>query len=403
MRERPPRRLALLRSLPALLGASLLVLCWAHLAWNASIGSLFPGLYMQVTMPAGLAQQAPPVLSWANVLDGAYQRVAAGRVGTFSPIYEASIQWKNQIYYSLLGTSATSTILVGPKQQLVEVPYVQEYCSRNAVTVAAVADPEARRIRAMQDAVEARGQVFVYLLTPSKPAVYPSVIPKDYPCDALPADRDAKLPLWRAALHRAGVHVADAAGAVFAARDSDPLGLFPRGGIHWNQIGAALGAQALIEAVNAQRPLLTPFAFGVSTSTSPVGTDRDLYDILNLIERDPHYPVPVLTYRRAGPAGPCRPARIVEVAGSFVFEVNDVLMQAPCAPEISVWWYWDNTHFLFPPGLARHLPVNAAERTADLRSAQIVVLEENEQFVPGSEQMGKLAKELLPQTAGVEH
>lgn len=404
MRRRLSRRMAPLRNLPALLGAGLLVFCWAHLLWNASIGSLLPRLYLQVIMPAGLMQQALPALSWTNVLDGAYQRVAAGRVGIFSPIYEKSIRWKNQIYYSLLGASATSTILVGPKRQLVEVPYVQEYCSRSAAAFAAVADREAQRIRAVQDAVETRGQVFVYLLTPSKPAVYPSVIPKDYPCDAPLADREAKLPLWRDALRRAGVRVADAAGAVYAARNSDPLGLFPSGGIHWNQLGAALGAQALVEAVNARRPLLTPFTFDVSTSTSPMGTDRDLYDILNLMWRDPHYPVPVLTYHRAGPAGPCRPVRIVEVAGSFAFEVNDVLMQAPCAPEISIWWYWDNTHFLFPPGLARRLPVNAAERTEDLRSAQIVVLEENEEFVPGSEHARKLMDEMLPRTmAGNGH
>ena len=396
MRNRLPRSLALLRSLPALLGAGLLVFCWAHLAWNASIGGLFPRLHLRLTMPAGMASQAPPVLSWRNVLDGAYQRVAAERIGRFSPIYEKSIRWKNQVYYSLLGTSATPTILIGPGHQLVETSYVREYCSRSAVAFAAVADREAQRIRALQDSAAARGQVFVYLLTPSKPAVYPAVIPKDYPCDAPLADREAKLPLWRAALHRAGVHVADAAAAVYAARDSSPVGLFPSGGTHWNQLGAALGAQALIEAVNAQRPLLTSFTFDVSVSTSPEGTDRDLHDILNLMQRDPHYPVPVLTYRRAGPPGPCQSARIVEVARSFAFEVDDALTHAPCAPEISVWWYWDNTHFLFPPGVKHPFPVSAAERTEDLKSAPILVLEENEQVVPGPEHARKLMGELLP-------
>lgn len=401
MRNRFPRLLALLRRLPALLGAGLLAFCWAHLAWNATIGSLVPNLHLRLTMPLGFKDQASPVLSWKNVLDGTYQRLAAGRIGLFSPIYEKSVRWKNQAYFSLLGMSATPRVIVGPGQQLVEAVYVREYCSRNAAEFAASADHEAQRIRALQDVVEARGQVFVYLLTPSKPAVYPSILPRDYPCAAPLSDREAKLPLWRAALRRAGVHVADAAAAVYAARDSyPPMGMFPKGGIHWNRLAAALGAQAFIEAVNAQRKLLTPFTFDVSTSMIPSDSDRDLHDILNLMQRSVRYPVPVLTYRRAGPPGPCAaPARIVEVSGSFSFELDEVLAHAPCAPKLSLWWYWDDKHFLFPPGTSQPLPADAAERTRDLTAAQVVVLEENESLLPGTQHARHLMDELLPRTA----
>ena len=401
MRNRSPVRLVSLRRLPVLLGAGLLAFCWAYLGWNATVGSLVPGLHLRLTMPLGFKDQAPPVLSWRNILDGAYQRLAAERIGLFSPIYAKSVRWKNQAYFSLLGMSATPSVIVGPGQQLVEIVYVREYCTRNAAQFAAGADREAERIRALQDVVEARGQVFAYLLTPSKPAVYPSILPRDYSCPAPLADREAKLPLWRAALRRAGVHVADAAAAVYAARDKYPMGMFPKGGIHWNRLAAALGAQALIETVNAQRKLLTPFTFDVGTSMSPSASDRDLHDILNLMQRSVRYPVPVLTYHRAGPPGPCAtPApRIVEVSGSFAFELDEALSHAPCAPEISLWWYWNNTHFLFPPGTTQKLPVDAAERTQDLRRAQIVVLEENESLLPGSEHGRRLIEALLPRTA----
>lgn len=403
MRNRLTLPLALLRRAPALLGAGLLAFCGAHLAWNATIGSLVPSLHLRLTMPLGFKDQAAPVLSWKNVLDGAYQQLAAERIGMFSPIYEKSVRWKNQAYYSLLGMSATPRVIVGPGHQLVEAIYVREYCSRNAAAFAAVADREARRIRALQDVVEARGQVFVYLLTPSKPAVYPGILPRGYPCAAPPADREAKLPLWRAALRRAGVHVADAAAAVYAARDRyPPVRMFPEGGIHWNRLAAALGAQALIAAVNAQRKLLTPFTFDVGVSMAPSASDRDLHDILNLMRRDVHYPVPVLAYHRAGPLGPCAmPApRIVEVSGSFSFELDEALAHAPCPPAISLWWYWDDKHFLFPPGISHPLPAtDAAERTRDLRAAQIVVLEENESVLPGTGHARHLMDELLPRTA----
>lgn len=388
-----------LRRLPALLGAGLLAFCWAHLCWNATVGRLVPALHLRLTMPAGSQDQAPPALSWTNVLDGSVQLFAARQVGLFTPIYEKSVRWKNQAYYSLLGASATPIVLVGPGGQLVETRYAREYCTRQAAAFAAGADASARRIRALQDAAEARGQVFVYLLTPSKPAVYPGTMPRDYPCDAAPADRDAKLPLWRAALRRAGVHVADAAGAVYAARDSYAVGLFPKGGTHWNALGAALGAQALVAAVDAQKTLLTPFTFDVRTSTRPEGTDRDLLDILNLMHRDASYPVPVITARPAGPPGACTPATIAEVAGSFVFELDDVLVHAPCPPRVSVWWYWKDQHFLFPPGISVPLPVDADERRRDLARAQILVVEENEQLLPDTAHVRDLMREMLPEAA----
>jgi alginate O-acetyltransferase complex protein AlgJ len=405
MRDRlaQPRTLrawTLLRRLPVLLGAGLLAFCWAFLGWNATAGSLDPALRLKVTFPYGFLDQAPPVLSWQALLDGTYQRLTANRIGTFSPIYHKAVRWKNQIYYSLLGMAGEPTLLIGPGHQLLETPYAHEYCTRDAAEFAARADREAQRIRALQDVIEARGQIFVYLLTPAKPGVYPDTIPPAYPCHAPLADREAKLPLWRAALHRAGVHVADAAAAVYAARASAPTRLFPQGGTHWNRLGAAIGAQALVSAINAQRKLIVPFTYGVTTSMTPSPSDRDLYMLLNLVERDPHYLVPVLTYQRAGPAGACPPpARITEISGSFVLELDFALTDAPCPPEVNLWFYWDVKHFHFPLRAGATLAVNPAERAEDLRTAQVVVLEENEMLLPGTSHAQHLMDALLPRTA----
>lgn len=402
--QRPRRPWTLLRRLPALLGAGLLAYCWAFLAWNAAAGSLDPALRLKLRFPFGFVEQAPPALSWSTLLDGSYQKLTANRIGTFSPIYEKAVRWKNQIYYSLFGISGEPTILIGPGHQLLETNYVHEYCTRDAAALAARVDQDAQRIRTLQDVIEARGQVFVYLLTPAKPGVYPDTIPPAYPCRASLADREAKLPLWRAALHRAGIHVADAAAAVYAARESAPMRLFPQGGTHWNRLGAAIGAQTLVVAINAQRKLMTPFTFSVTEAMTPDVNDRDLYTILNLMQRDIRYPVPVLGYQRAEPAGACPPpARITEVTGSFGFEVNYALMEAPCPPKISMWFYWESKHFTFPPRPGDTLAVNPAERTEDLRAAQVIVLEENEMLLPGTPHAQLLMEALLPRTAASGH
>jgi hypothetical protein len=158
--------------------------------------------------------------------------------------------------------------------------------------------------------------------------------------------------------------------------------MFPRGGTHWDALGGALAAQALTGAADADGGRLTPFSFSVALGWRPTGDDRDLYDMLNLVAPDDRYPVPLLTYHSTPPT-PCRPQRIAQVAGSFVFRLNESLMAVACPPEIHLYWYWDQRAFVYPNGSRIKVPMDAERRTEDLlRWADLVILEENEATIP---------------------
>ena len=100
------------------------------------------------------------------------------------------------------------------------------------------------------------------------------------------------------------------------------------------------------------------------------------------------------TFDSTSSNGSCRPARITEVGGSFLFTVNAALQEAACPPVISQWFYWDWRHFLYSEGPSKQilyfppspeLPVDAERRSRDLLSdLDVMIFEENDQRTPES-------------------
>ena len=179
--------------------------------------------------------------------------------------------------------------------------------------------------------MQALGKPFVYVITPSKVAQYPQFIPDGYKCPAGYADKGSKLDgVGRRADPSRGALRGRRVAVAGRPREYG-IDMFPRGGIHWNKLAAALATQDVIAAVDAQHasPPLMPFTFTWTISYNPDATDRDLLDIMNLPHPDRHYPVPELSYQSAEPPGGCKPLKITEVGGSFLMGINNTLRRWP--------------------------------------------------------------------------
>ena len=393
------RRLSWLRLglLPLAIGASVLLSSWFYLMWNTTAGELLPSLRFRTKATiAGIVKETAPVLSLNSVLTGAYQQWISRSVGQLSPMFKPAIAWKSQVYYKLLGMAPTVQILVGKQNQLMEIHYLQEYCSRNVEKLRPRDEEWATRIRGMQDFFEARGKVFVYIITPSKVAEDPRIIPEGYICPASAKDRTDKLRVYDEILARHGVRFVDAASGLVAAREEYGVDMFPRGGIHWNSLASALGTEKVIAAVNAQRrePLLATLGFAWHISYNPQGSDRDLLDLLNMKDPDAHYPVPELAYRSTSPANGCHSITIAEVGGSFLGGLNSTLQKLACPPRIDNWFYWDTRRMQFADGRLYELPMNADARRKSLLDADVIFLEENEEVEPASKHGEQMVQEV---------
>lgn len=367
--------------LPIALAALLLLVGGVLLMAQVVLGAVAHGKQMKLCAAVfGVARPPVAALTLETLLSGRYQKALGLNIGTREPYFPLAVRVRNQVEYSLFGVSATPSVVVGTHLRLIESGYIQDYCSRNVARFMVGAPAWAAKIRRMQDLVQARRQVFLYVLTPSKVAQYPDTLPAALPCPSTVADRVGVVPAWLAVLRKAGVHEDDTTAALWAARARYPVPLFPRGGTHWDALGAALGAQSIEAALQTQTgdARLAPFTFSWRMSGQPEKTDVDLTFLMNLIWPPVHFTVPLVTLLQAPRAADCRPVRIVIVAGSFMEHIGPALSQLPCGAHVVEYFYWSMHRDLWTDGAVSFTDVDPALRDRELRDADIVIYEENE-------------------------
>ena len=392
-----------LRVLPAALGALLLgagaVLLLANLVVRAATPGreikLFPGL-------RGATHPVEQPLGIQAVLDGSFQRTAGQLIGSRVPLYPLAVRLRNQALYALFRETAVPSLVVGAGGQLVERAYIDEYCSRDVAAFLPGARLWAGRIREMQDAAERRGQTFLYVLTPSKPAQYPDILPPGTPCPAAPADRAGQAPAWLDTLRAAGVHVVDTVAVLSAAQGRYPFRLYPKGGAHWNQVGGMLAGQAVGAGLEGLRrdgsfpPV--PFTWRMSDKLDPI--DTDLADLLNLLLAGAREPMPAVTPEPPPSPPGCTPRRVVIVGGSFGNALGSYLSFQPCRPVVAGYEYWRRRHETWDGGRVTLGEVDPAQRARDLQAADVILYEENEQILGHSDHGRALHEFLLARPPG---
>jgi alginate O-acetyltransferase complex protein AlgJ len=370
--------------IPLALAAVFVAACSLVAVWNLTVAAAFPRLVIRNWNPLfGVMEDTPAPLSVASFVRGEGQINFSRRLGATLPVYAPAVRLRNQIEYSVFGLPNAPSVVFGRDKRLYERAYIVEYCGRSGGANARALADWADKIRDIQDYALSHGKAFVYLITPSKAAVYPEYLPDNVVCPALLRGSTTKLPPYRDALDTRRVHYVDGATLMAAERGRHPIELFARGGTHWNELGASLAATQLVSLAKteAQDLNLDGIETAWAESRSPQGTDRDLVDMLNLYWFDTDYRVPKIAYGSADAQQACRPAKIMEVGGSFLEQINVALRGSRCPPEISYWFYWNFAHVFYEGDRRRSEPARDDNHLTDLTSSDVILLEENESIL----------------------
>ena len=353
-------------------------------AWNLFARSFAPKLELRIGRGLrGVVEPPKPFQwSWQAFANGDNQRAIAYAVTQAVPIRNVLIRVNNQIRYKLFGQFGAPGVLRGNDGHLIEKAYLDEYCARDLVKMEAPARLWASQLKELQNLLESRGHVFIYLITPSKVAHFPEAFVDRYPCASTKHDREQKVPVFVAMLKQAGVHVVDGAALTHSMKGKYPFGMFPQGGVHWNQLAVAYAANALIAEINRQRNtrVIAPLEWTYKVSSNAVGEDRDLLDLLNILLPQPAYTVPVVSYapRQCGPEAKLD---VAVVGGSFIHVLSETLARAACLHGLKSYNYL----YYGQRGGPNYKILKRRMTAADILpigNADIVILEENESIFP---------------------
>jgi hypothetical protein len=327
------------------------------------------------------------MLSWSTFRDGTFQKAVASHVTDAMPVRPLLIRINNSIRFELFGELTAPHVVNGAKGQLIERSYLDEYCARTEGMGANLAATILPKLKDIQNYYEARGAIFVYLISPSKAAHLPEYFVDRVPCPSTPQARTHFVADYVGALRQAGIHVVDTASLIHSLKGTYPFDLFPQGGVHWNDVGGARAVSALVEEINrlAGREIIPPFKFTYTLSVPANGADRELVDLLNVFFPPLAYQTPKVSFQPSVPCSesPARDLNVIVVGSSFGHLPGRIMIEANCLDHLQFYYYATLGRFGGMPyhELQRNLPESELDAWRD---AKVMILEENESFVAKS-------------------
>jgi alginate O-acetyltransferase complex protein AlgJ len=323
-------------------------------------------------------ETASPSFNLLQIKSHTVQKYIEDKITNQLPLRSLFIRLNNQLYYSLFKKSYSEQgqVIIGKSNQLIIRGDIDTYCANKARKITELTE-WADKLSALNTFFKKRNQLFVYVITPSKAEYMPDMIPDRFHCKnngmASHLQKIEQLLTERHILYVNGTSLmADA-----TKQYNTPM--FPRGGIHWNTLGASLGVNATIETINhANHSFLSPALFSYTITQEPKGQDRDMLNLLNLAHPDDNYPVPMVDFKPA--LSSAQPVSVACIGGSFLRQMIDIFLQNKTFSKISFYRYFklDKTDFEGNKSpIKQDVDLSYANTFADILAANVVILEEN--------------------------
>lgn len=273
----------------------------------------------------------PVQLGW---WDRSFQDSVSARINGHMPLRNKMLNIGNEFDYRILRTSRTfhDEIIIGKGGQLFTMSYVAEALGYRPDIPDAYFHDIAGKFKRLHTLLAQRNISLLVIGTPSKLSVARDAVPVWFRDrrPGVPRNYDRMMTIFS----ERGVPFIDGRAAMLNSEFNGRDPLFPRGGLHWNLLGAYAAAQPLIARLLAERsPDQTSRLVldAVTFVRPPSLPDRDLLAILGLLFPDRSYSSPRLTIRLEGKP---LPKGISMIGTSFLNAIVEVLEPSGIAPQV---------------------------------------------------------------------
>jgi hypothetical protein len=223
----------------------------------------------------------------------AFQEYLAHHIGFRGTL----IRLDNQVYYSLfyeIRPRESTDIVLGKNNYLFEANYIASF-NRLDVVPRQELEEKVKRIKELQSLLEGRGIPFLFLITPSKAAIYPEYIKEKNLVkrrEAIPSNHENLLPL----LEEYQVNYFDGHKFMSELKRRSRHPVFPRTGTHWNYYAVYLCAIDIVKKLEQVSgwDMQNMYLFGTEETSEPAGHDADIFRRINVFTKRPFYDKPYL-------------------------------------------------------------------------------------------------------------
>jgi alginate O-acetyltransferase complex protein AlgJ len=292
---------------------------------------------------------------------------------------DSLIRINNQIYYSCFQEITNNQIIAGKNNQLYSTPYVLWYRKLPPFTPIPVDSLElkVKEISELQNLLKRKGIYFLVLITPSITSIYPEYIPDRYKENKVfdGTNYDNFIPL----LNKYQIYYLDTNKLLLLEKKKNSYPFFPRGGIHWNQLGCFIATNAFIKKLQdlTGKDIQPINCTKITIDKKPLGSDKDLVELLNLVKTPTNYIVPHLNLSTE-PNDKYVKFNILFEGGSFTFGMLDILYNNSIFKKMSFYFYYHDKYSYPQDGTNGVIDKNIIDWERDIFKNDIIILELNQ-------------------------
>jgi hypothetical protein len=114
------------------------------------------------------------------------------------------------------------------------------------------------------------------------------------------------------------------------------IAFYPRNGIHWNELGAALAARELVATLRQAGAALPEYRFETGMRSKEQGLDLDLLRLMNLAHEPSRPPAPTVTSTIMDADSHLS---LAEVSDSYMSGVNELLQRSGIFQHVDTFYY----------------------------------------------------------------
>lgn len=259
------------------------------------------------------------VVAW---LDGKNQQEIDQYVAEHFGFRTTMIRADNQISYSVfreVSPQSSTRIVRGIDDYLFEKGYIDSYNKRDVVSNAQI-EQQVARIKQLQDDLQAQHKTFLLIISPSKASVMHEYIPERFVDIARtnePTNYEMLVPL----LEKYDINFFDAHAFAMNHKQTSPYPFFLKSGTHWSYYGACKVSEKIMEQLEklSQKNVVNISCDPPSIDTTLQGTDKDLLELLNLLDPEAIVEEAAIPYYQNNAQGDEFHPRVLAIGDSFMW------------------------------------------------------------------------------------
>ncbi len=221
------------------------------------------------------------LFTWKSWFSSSFQNEISDRLNDNIGFRNSLVRVSNQYNYTFFGLTNAQGFVQGLDRYLYEEDYIHEYTGDYFIGKDVI-EKKLSRLKNVTDSLKAWHIPLLLVYEPGKASFYPEYIPRRFH----PEKRTmTNLACFLQRSSELGLSFIDLNSYFLKMKDTARYPLFPRYGMHWSAYGVPFAVDTLIKSVEKSTGTVLP-KFKTNQliiSQTPLGTDNDIGELLNLL------------------------------------------------------------------------------------------------------------------------